>query len=73
MFKLIAADIMVEELNKKTRCESCGINSSDYLYLCQTGIFKVLSHVCSRCKLELENTDCKEIKIEFMYKEKPIR
>lgn len=69
MFKLIAADIMVEELNKKTKCECCGINPGDYLYLFQKDIYKILSHICSNCKLEIETYECKDCKIEFMYKD----
>ena len=68
MFKLIAADIMVEELNKKSKCESCGLLKSEYLYLSKIGYCSVLSHVCGGCKDELERlTD--GAKKEFMFKE----
>jgi Zn finger protein HypA/HybF involved in hydrogenase expression len=54
MFKLIGADIMVEELNKKSRCESCGLVKSEFLYLSKHGYCNVISHVCGGCKDELE-------------------
>jgi hypothetical protein len=68
MFKLIAADIMVEELSKNSKCESCGLLKSEYLYLSKIGYCNVLSHVCGGCKDELERlTDGS--KKEFMPKE----
>jgi hypothetical protein len=54
MFKMIAADIMIEELAKKSKCESCGLVKSEFLYLSKYSYCSVLSHVCSGCKDDLE-------------------
>ena len=68
MFKLIAADIMVEELNKKAKCESCGLVKSEFLYISKHSYCSVLAHVCSGCKDDLERmTD--GARKEFMSKE----
>ena len=68
MFKTFAADILLEELIKNTKCECCGLVKSEFLYLSKAGYCRVLSHVCSGCKDELERLTDDNIK-EFMLKD----
>lgn len=65
---MIAADILLEELLKRNKCESCQVSQSEYLYLNRLGFCSVLCHVCSGCKDELEKLLDGTVK-EFMLKD----
>lgn len=68
MFKLIAADVMIEELNKRAMCESCGLLKSEFLYISKHSYCSVLAHVCKGCKIDLSVLDDGAEK-EFMLKD----
>lgn len=50
-------DILAEELDKIRVCESCGLFESTYVYIYEETRVKVLSHVCSECKRDLNLMD----------------
>lgn len=65
----IQKSVLDEEFNKVCYCECCELEKAEVIYLVKQGICTVISHVCTRCRSEIEAEICKQsMEYQFILK-----